>query len=142
MAAVVIQTTGFTLADPIISAGIGLFILPRTWGLMRQALHILMEGVPPHLDLGRIEATMRAAHGVRAVHDLHVWTLTSGKDAMSAHVLVDDLAEGQHFLGDLQQLLRERFGIEHVTIQLESDRSPLMQIGRGPSPGSDAGRRD
>ncbi len=129
LAAVIIQATGFMVADPLISAGIGLFILPRTWGLLRQAVHILMEGVPPHLDPAEIESAMGAAHGVRTVHDLHVWTLTSGKEAMSAHVLVDDLADGQHVLGDLQQLLRERFGIEHVTIQLESDRSPLVQIG-------------
>jgi cobalt-zinc-cadmium efflux system protein len=70
---------------------------------------------------------MRTAHGARAVHDLHVWTLTSGRDALSAHVLVEDLSDGKHVLGDLQALLRERFQIEHVTIQLESDRSPLIQ---------------
>lgn len=128
LAAVLIQATGFYLADPLASGAIGLLIVPRTWGLIRQAVHVLMEGVPPHLDLGEIEAAMRAAHGVRAVHDLHVWTLTSWKEAMSAHVLVDDLADGQHILGDLEQLLRERFGIEHTTIQLETDRSPLLQI--------------
>ena len=61
----------------LLSGAIGLFILPRTWGLMRQAIHILMEGVPPHLSPAAIEAGMRAAHGVRGVHDLHVWTLTS-----------------------------------------------------------------
>jgi cobalt-zinc-cadmium efflux system protein len=127
VAAVVIQTTGFIRADPIISAGIGFFILPRTWGLMRQAIHILMEGVPPHLDPAEIDMAMRTAHGARAVHDLHVWTLTSGRDALSAHVLVEDLSDGKHVLGDLQALLRERFQIEHVTIQLESDRSPLIQ---------------
>jgi cobalt-zinc-cadmium efflux system protein len=137
VAAVVIWTTGFVLADPIISAAIGLFILPRTWGLMRQALHILMEGVPPHLNPAEIDAAMRAAHGVRAVHDLHVWTLTSGRDALSAHVLVEDLSDGQHVLGDLQALLRQRFGIEHVTIQLESDRSPLIQVGSRDAPGPD-----
>jgi cobalt-zinc-cadmium efflux system protein len=131
LAAVVIQTAGFLLADPLISALIALFILPRTWRLLRQAVHILMEGVPPHLDLGEIEAAMRGAHGVRTVHDLHVWTLTSGKEAMSAHVLVDDLADSQHILADLQHLLRQRFGIEHTTIQLESDRSPLLQIRHG-----------
>lgn len=140
LAAVIIQTTGFVLADPVISAVIGLFILPRTWGLLRQAVHILMEGVPPHLDLGELEAAMRGAHGVRAVHDLHVWTLTSGKEAMSAHVLVEDLADGQHVLGDLQQLLRQRFGIEHVTIQLESERSPLLQIRPGPEDSSPRAR--
>ena len=128
VAALVIQTTGFALADPLASAIIGLFIVPRTWNVLRQAVHILMEGVPPHLDLREIEGAMREAHGVRAVHDLHVWTLTSGTEAMSAHVLVDDLTDGQHVLGDLQQLLRDRFGIEHTTIQLETDRSPVLQI--------------
>jgi cobalt-zinc-cadmium efflux system protein len=140
VAALVIQMTGFVLADPIISGIIGLFIVPRAWNVLRQAVHILMEGVPPHLDLREIEGAMRAAHGVRAVHDLHVWTLTSGTEAMSAHVLVDDLADGQHVLGDLQQLLRERFGIEHTTIQLETDRSPVLQIGRaGESRSSEPG---
>ena len=123
------------------SGPIGLFILPRTWGLIRQAVHILMEGVPPHLNPVEIEAAMRTAHGVRAVHDLHVWTLTSGRDALSAHVLVEDISDGQHVLGDLQALLRQRFGIEHVTIQLESDRSPLIQVGPGDVPNPQASGR-
>ena len=150
VAAVTIQTTGFLLADPIISAGIGVFILPRTWGLMRQAVHILMEGVPPHLDIREIEQAMREAHGVRAVHDLHVWTLTSGKEALSAHILVEDPSDLQHVLGDLQHLLKDRFRIEHATLQLETDRSPLVQIGasrekrpmgNGPLPGMRAHER-
>ena len=120
VAGVVIWTTGLSRVDPIVSGLIGLFIVPRTWRVLRQAVHILMEGVPPHLDLREIESAMREAHGVRAVHDLHVWTLTSGTEAMSAHVVVDDLADGRHILGDLQLLLRERFGIEHTTIQLET----------------------
>ncbi len=131
-AALIIQFTGWTLADPLISGAIGLFILPRTWHLIKQAAQILMEGVPPHLDVRAIETAMRVSHGVRDVHDLHVWTLTSGKEAMSAHVLVEDLSDGQHILKDLQALLRERFGIEHTTVQLESDRSSLLRI----SPGS------
>ncbi len=132
VAALIIQFIGWTLADPLISGAIGLFILPRTWNLITQAVQILMEGVPPHLDLREIEIAMRVSHGVRDVHDLHVWTLTSGKEAMSAHVLVDDLSDGQHILNDLQALLRERFGIEHTTVQLENDRSSLIRI----SPGS------
>jgi hypothetical protein len=85
---------------------------------------------------------MGESHGVRAVHDLHVWTVTSGREALSAHVRVDDLADGRHVLGDLQGLLLDRFGIEHVTIQLESDE-PLLQIagprgGAGPEAGPDA----
>jgi cobalt-zinc-cadmium efflux system protein len=108
---------------------------------MRQAIHVLMEGVPPHLDPPAIEGAIQASHGVRAVHDLHVWTLTSGRDALSAHVRVDDLADGRHVLGDLQQLLHDRFGIEHVTIQLESD-APLLQIGRAPAGGGSGPGRE
>jgi cobalt-zinc-cadmium efflux system protein len=132
MAAVIIQATGVYLVDPLISAAIGLGILPRTWGIMRQALHILMEGVPPHLDIREIEAAMVAVPGVRAVHDLHVWTLTSGKEAMSSHVVVDDLTAGDRILRELHKLLHERFGIEHTTIQLETES--LVQI----SPPADA----
>jgi cobalt-zinc-cadmium efflux system protein len=93
---------------------------------MRKALHILMEGVPPHLDIREIETAMTTSAGVRAVHDLHVWTLTSGKEAMSSHVVVDDLAAGDRVLRDLHKLLHEHFGIEHTTIQLESE--PLVQL--------------
>jgi cobalt-zinc-cadmium efflux system protein len=139
LAAIVIGLTGATWVDAAASAAIGLVILPRTWGLMRQAVRILMEGAPPHLDLRDLEQAMRASHGVRAVHDLHVWTVTSGREALSAHVRVEDLADGRHVLGDLQRLLRDRFGIEHVTVQLESDE-PLLQIGRAPT-GPGEGRR-
>jgi cobalt-zinc-cadmium efflux system protein len=128
LAAVVIGATGAAWVDPAASAAIGLFILPRTWRLLGLAVHVLLEGVPPHLDLREIERAISGSHGVRAVHDLHVWTVTSGREALSAHVRVDDLADGRHVLGDLQHLLRERFGIEHVTIQLEADE-PLLQIG-------------
>jgi len=143
VAAVIIHTTGFYLADPVISAAIGLFIPPRTWGLMRQAIHILMEGVPPHLDVREIEAAMATVPGVRAVHDLHVWTLTSGKDAMSSHVIVADLAANDRILRDLHRLLHERFGIEHTTLQLESE--PLVQIvaqAHEPSPTERSGDRN
>jgi cobalt-zinc-cadmium efflux system protein len=126
VAAIIIQTTGVYLVDPLISAAIGLFILPRTWALMRQALHILMEGVPPHLDIRDIEVAMTTVPGVCAVHDLHVWTLTSGKDAMSSHVVVEDLTAGDRILRALHRLLHERFGIEHTTIQIELE--PLLQI--------------
>jgi cobalt-zinc-cadmium efflux system protein len=94
LAAVIIQTTGVTLADPLIGAAIGFFILPWTWGLMRQAVHSLMEGVPPHLDVREIEAAMTTVHGVLTVPDLHVWTLTSRKKAMSGHVIEANLAAG------------------------------------------------
>ena len=139
-AAVVVGATGLTWVDPLVSVVIGALILPRTARLLRQTVHVLMEGVPPHLDLREIEGAMRESHGILAVHDLHVWTLTSGREALSAHVLVADLADGQHVLGDLRRLLRDRFGIDHVTVQLESDLSPLVQIRDRPA--TPAGPRD
>jgi cobalt-zinc-cadmium efflux system protein len=128
IAALVIQTTGFVLADPLIGAAVGLWILPRTWRLIRQAIHILMEGVPPHLDIQEIQAAMSTVREVIAVHDLHVWTLTSGKEAMSGHVVVKTLSAGREILGELHRLLHARFGIEHTTIQLEEET--LVQITR------------
>jgi cobalt-zinc-cadmium efflux system protein len=109
-----------------VSAGIGLFIIPRTWGLLRQAVNVLLEGTPPHIDLAVVERAMREVPGVRRVHDLHVWTLTSGKDAMSGHVVVADVAEADRLTAALHDLLHERFGIAHTTIQVESER--LVQV--------------
>lgn len=132
VAAVVVVLTGWTLADPLASAAIAAFIVPRTWRLLAQAVNVLLEGVPPHLDLEEIEAAMRAVPGVRYVHDLHVWTLTSGKEAMSAHVVVDDPAESERLLTELHAVLHARFGIEHTTIQVERDPAVALRI-KGPA---------
>lgn len=86
-------TTGWYLADPIISVGIGLFILPRTWGLLKQAVNILMEATPEHINLEEVGKAMAQVAGVKEVHDLHVWTLTSGKYALSAHVTLSWLED-------------------------------------------------
>src|SRR6266705_3149050 len=82
VAALVVVATGWTVADPLASLAIALIIVPRTWGLLRQAVNVLLEGTPTHLDLGEIEAAILRVPGVRRVHDLHVWTLTSGREAM------------------------------------------------------------
>ena len=119
VAALVVMFTGWRLADPIIGAGIGLFIVPRTWGLLRQAVHILMEGTPPEVDVSLVEAAIREVPGVRAVHDLHVWTLTSGLDSLSCHVVVDDMAEARATLVAVNDLVAKRFKITHTTIQVE-----------------------
>jgi cobalt-zinc-cadmium efflux system protein len=128
IAAGVVLTTGFTGADPIASALIALFIVPRTWGLLRQAVNVLLEGTPPHLELAQIEAAMCAIPGVRRVHDLHVWTLTSGREAMSAHVVVDDVRQSERLLEALHALLHARFGIDHTTVQLETEPPAVLQI--------------
>ena len=128
LAAGVVLTTGWTAADPVARALIGLFIVPRTWGLLRQAVNVLLEGTPPHLELAQIEAAMCAVPGVRRVHDLHVWTLTSGREAMSAHVVVDDVGQSERLLEALHALLHARFGIDHTTVQLETEPPAVLQI--------------
>src|SRR5712664_1389143 len=120
-AAAVVLLTGWRLADPLASAAIALVIVPRTWALLRQAVNVLLEGTPAHLDLAEIEAAMRRVLGVRRVHDLHVWTLTSGREAMSAHVVVGDVGESDRLLRELHEVLHARFGIDHTTIQLETE---------------------
>ncbi|MBX9604682.1 MAG: cation diffusion facilitator family transporter [Gammaproteobacteria bacterium] len=93
VAAAIVVITGWRLADPIIGAGIGLFIVPRTWILLKQAIHILLEGTPPEIDLALLERKLLAIPGVLAVHDLHVWTITSGLNAMSCHLVVADMGQ-------------------------------------------------
>ncbi|HMN87010.1 MAG TPA: cation diffusion facilitator family transporter [Bauldia sp.] len=119
VAAGIVVLTGWRLADPIIGAGIGLFIVPRTWILLRQAVRILMEGTPPEVDMALLEKRLAGIDGVVAVHDLHVWTITSGLDAMSGHLVVADLAKARETLVAAQAMLRTEFGLSHVTIQIE-----------------------
>ena len=129
-AAVVIMLTGWTPIDSLVSVAIGLFIVARTWRLLAQVVNVLLEGTPAHLDIGEIENAMRSVTGVRRVHELHVWTLTSGRDAMSAHVVVDDMSESDRLLDELHRVLHARFGVDHTTIQLERDPQGALQIKR------------
>jgi cobalt-zinc-cadmium efflux system protein len=128
VAAGVMLSTGWTGADPLASGVIVLLILPRTWRLLRQAVNVLLEGTPAHLSLAEIEQAMTRVAGVRRVHDLHVWTLTSGREAMSAHVVVDDVRESERLLGSLHAVLHAKFGIDHTTIQLETAPPEILTI--------------
>jgi cobalt-zinc-cadmium efflux system protein len=128
VAGAVIALTGWRAADPLAGAAIGLLILPRTGALLWQAVNVLLEGVPPHLDVTEIGLALAEAPGVLRVHDLHVWTLTSGREAMSAHVVVDAGAASDRILQALHLLLHARFGIDHTTIQVETDSPSLLQI--------------
>ena len=119
IAAGIILWTGWVPADPLISALIGVLILPRAWSLLRSVIDVLLEAVPRHIDLHQVEATMREVPGVVQVHDLHVWTITSGFVAMSGHVRSNG-RPSEDVLHDLQRALRERLGVEHVTLQVES----------------------
>ena len=118
-AGIIVLKTGWYRADPIIGAAIGLFIVPRTWSLLKDATHILLEGVPERIDVTSLESAMRSVNGVTAVHDLHVWTLTSGFDSLSAHVIVEDGVQPSRILSELEKLLKEQFQLEHLTLQLE-----------------------
>jgi cobalt-zinc-cadmium efflux system protein len=127
VAALIVMRTGVTLVDPLVSGLIALFIVPRTWRLLMQAVNVLLEGTPSHLDLGEIEAAMLEISGARRVHDLHVWTLTSGREAMSAHVVIDDVRQSERLLEALHAVLHARFGIDHTTIQLDVEQ-PVLRI--------------
>jgi len=119
VAAVVLQTTGFRLIDPIFGVLIGLFVLPRTWRLGRKAVRILIQAAPPDTDIEAVRSALAALEGVASVHDLHVWTLTSGMEVCSVHLCLHPSADGASVLGMAQSVLKERFGVDHSTIQVE-----------------------
>ncbi|MCE5232304.1 MAG: cation diffusion facilitator family transporter [Mizugakiibacter sp.] len=120
-AALIIKFTGFYIADPIIAVLIGLWVLPRTWILLRQAGNVLMEGAPDGVDTERVRAEMLATPGVAALHDVHVWALNSTRSAMAAHVIMDgDASDAEQLRLRLAQMLEARFDIHHVTLQVET----------------------
>jgi len=112
--------TGWRYADPIIGVAIGLWVLPRTWTLARRALRILFQHAPQGVDVGAINAELSALPGVADVHDLHVWTLTSGMEVASAHLTLAPPAKQSDVLTDAQNLLSSRYAIEHATLQVEA----------------------
>ncbi|HEY2641501.1 MAG TPA: cation diffusion facilitator family transporter [Streptosporangiaceae bacterium] len=120
---VIIAATGVTVADPIAALVVGILILPRTWRLLKEAVDILLEASPQGIDLDEIRQHMAGLEGVREVHELHVWTITSGLPVFSAHVVVDPevIERGQSaiMLDKLQACLRAHFDVEHSTFQLE-----------------------
>jgi len=123
VAAAVIALTGWTWADPAVAVAIGLFILPRTWRLGRAAIRILVQAAPEHLDVSAVQSRLCAVPGVADVHDLHVWTLTSGMDVASAHLILHPGAELGTVLAAARSALHEDFHIEHATLQVEPKTS-------------------
>jgi cobalt-zinc-cadmium efflux system protein len=117
-AAAIIMLTGWTLADPIVSVALALLILIGAWRLMRESTDILLEAVPRDVSIAEVHRRMLSVPGVSAVHDLHVWTVTSGMVAMSGHAIVPQLASHPEVLEAIRVELA-RLGIAHVTIQLE-----------------------
>ncbi len=114
----------FNLADPIASIVISVLVLLSAIPLLKQALAILMEGAPSHIDVTEVQAALAAVPGVQGVHDLHVWVISEGRDCLSGHVVVGPNQDNQSLLKQMRGLLSERFGVEHVTLQLEDAACP------------------
>jgi cobalt-zinc-cadmium efflux system protein len=119
IAAVIMLTTGWYYADPLLSAGIGLFILPRTWLLLRDAVGVLLEGTPTDINVATLREAIGSVTGVAEVHDLHVWSLTSGVNAMSVHAVLADHELHDEVLAAVQKKVKAEFKIAHATVQVE-----------------------
>ncbi|MFQ5527311.1 MAG: cation diffusion facilitator family transporter [Thermoanaerobaculia bacterium] len=118
IAGFLIWQLGWTLADPIASVLIGALVIFSAWSLLKDAVGVLMEGTPAHIDLDVVRRAIRELPGVHSVHDLHVWTITSGMDTLSAHVVCEQTMAPE-LLARIRETLCQRFAIEHQTIQLE-----------------------
>lgn len=119
IAGVLILTNGWYVADPIISAVIATLVLISGYRVTRDSLHILMEGAPPQIDVGHLVERLQEISGVSGVHELHIWTITSGFHSLSCHLIVSRGLDDQAILREAKRVLREEFGIEHSTIEIE-----------------------
>jgi cobalt-zinc-cadmium efflux system protein len=130
VAAMIISLTGFTRADPIASLLIAAMIIPRTWQLLRKSGDVLLEATPEGVDLAEVRRHMLDTSGVIDVHDLHAWTITSGVNVLSAHVVVEHQSQGGPLLDQLGACLSDHFDIEHSTFQIEPpghrDHEPIL----------------
>ncbi|SHL62720.1 cobalt-zinc-cadmium efflux system protein [Chryseobacterium carnipullorum] len=121
IAGVVMLTTGWYYADPIISAAIGLLIFPRTWRLLKEAVNVLLEGTPKDVDIHQLRQSLEGVPGVKEVHDLHVWSLTSSVNAMSVHIVRDNGTAQNPLLKTLAEVTTGNFKISHTTFQIEEE---------------------
>ncbi|GAA2871061.1 cation diffusion facilitator family transporter [Pseudonocardia halophobica] len=113
---------GWRYADPVVAVAIGLFVLPRTWKLGRDALRILLQVAPAHIDVSALQGDLAAVPGARDIHDVHVWTLTSGMEVGSVHLRAAP-GEREAVLASSRDVLHRGYGLDHVTVQIEDDRS-------------------
>ena len=112
---------GWYAADPLFSALIGVLIIWSSWNLIREATNVLLEGTPAHINLASVEDVILETDGVEDVHDLHIWTITSGREALSAHVIHGRSISQPDLLKELRAKLHDRFGVDHLTIQMETE---------------------
>jgi cobalt-zinc-cadmium efflux system protein len=126
VAALVIVTTGWTLVDPLVSLAIAVLVVASAWSVLRDSTAILMESTPSGVDADAIARAVVEMPGVTSVHDLHVWRITSGFDALSAHVLVGRHEDCHALRRDVERMLEQRFGIAHTTLQVDHDAADAL----------------
>lgn len=119
-AGALIWAFGWRWADPAASVLIAVLVVFSSWNLLKEATSVLMESVPAHIDVDEVLAVLLGLPGVLEVHDLHIWTITSGLESLSAHVVVEDARYDCELLGEIRTALHDRFGIDHLTIQIET----------------------
>lgn len=117
---IIIYFTGWAWVDTIVAVGIGLWVLPRTWVLLKESLNLLLEGVPLGIDIQEVEKEILSQKGVVSLHDLHLWGITSGKNSLTAHILMDGTIESTELISVIQKKLSDQFAITHSTLQCES----------------------
>jgi cobalt-zinc-cadmium efflux system protein len=120
LAGALMSLYGWYTADPLFSCLIGVLIIWSSWHLIRESTNVLLEGTPSHINLAAVEDAILQTSGVQDVHDLHVWTITSGREALSAHVIHIETISQAELLTELRTKLHERFGVDHLTIQMET----------------------
>lgn len=121
LGAAIIWITGWSWVDTVVAIAIALWVLPRTWTLLREAINVLLQGVPTGIDVSALESVLLGFEGVKAVHALHVWSVSSGRHVMSAHLVVaPPLLRDSTLLAKINEVLEHRFGLTHTTVQLES----------------------
>jgi cobalt-zinc-cadmium efflux system protein len=132
VAGVVVLATGWAYVDPLVSLAIAALVLASSWSVLRVSVSILLEGAPPGMDASEIGGAMTAVPGVQEVHDLHVWTITSGFPSLSAHVLVPEGDDCHAVRQRLEEMLADRFGLTHTTLQVEHavDTTRPVVLGR------------
>ena len=128
IAGAVIYFTGWTPIDPILSLLISALILYSSLHLLREVLQVIMEGVPLNIDIVEAGNAMAAIENVNSVHDLHIWTLSSGRYALSAHLVIEKFEKWQSILDEQSEMLKTRFGVEHITLQPESTTRIIQPI--------------
>jgi cobalt-zinc-cadmium efflux system protein len=128
LAGIVMLFFGWYVADPVISVVVALLILKSAWGVIWQSVHILLEGTPPSVNYDEVKAMLMQIEGVVNVHDLHIWTVTSGLEMLSGHILIEDEKSSQDMLQQAIHIMKENFHLDHVTIQIEKSATNHAEL--------------